>query len=63
MNWRPGTPGSNRAHVPQLSHRELTIVLTTTMTTVRLPDTATYTTTELGSFLVTPCVRAYGSEG
>jgi len=36
--------GSGGADV---SHRELTTVLTTTITTVRLADTSTYTTTEL----------------
>ena len=45
-----------------VSHRELTTVLTT-MTTLRLPDTPTYTTIELVSRLVTPSARAYGSEG
>src|SRR5262249_42047846 len=33
------------------------------MTTIRLPDTSTNTTTELASCLVTQCARAYGSEG
>ena len=33
------------------------------MTTVRLPDTSTYTTTELVSCQVTPSARVYGSEG
>jgi hypothetical protein len=33
------------------------------MTTVRLPDTFTYTTTELVSGLVEPSACAYGSEG
>ena len=42
---------------------ELTTVLTTTMTTVALPDTSTYTTIETVSCLVTPSARAYGSEG
>jgi hypothetical protein len=46
-----------------LFRAELTTVLTTTMTTVRLPDTSTYTTRELVSCLVTPPARAYGSEG
>jgi hypothetical protein len=41
----------------------LTTVLTTTMTTVRLPDTSTYTTTELVLCLVAPSACAYGSEG
>ncbi|MCW2651042.1 MAG: hypothetical protein JWR32_2018 [Mycobacterium sp.] len=43
-------------------HRELTTVLTTTATTVGLPDTFTYTTIELLSRLVTPSARAYGSQ-
>jgi hypothetical protein len=38
------------------SHDDLTTVLTTTMTTVALPDTSTYTTVELASCLVTPLV-------
>jgi hypothetical protein len=42
---------------------ELTTVLTTTMTTVTLPDTSTYTTRGLVSCLVTPSARAYGSQG
>ena len=46
-----------------VSHGELTTVLTTTMTTVRLPDTFTYTTTELASCLVAQSACAYGSEG
>jgi hypothetical protein len=37
-----------------VSHRELTTIVTTPMTTVRLPDTTTYTTVELASHLVTP---------
>src|SRR5271167_192734 len=41
----------------------LTTVLTTTMTTVRLPDTSTYTTSELVLCLVAPSACAYGSEG
>jgi hypothetical protein len=45
-----------------LFRAELTTVLTTTMTTVGLPDTSTYTTRELVSCLVTPPARAYGSE-
>jgi len=45
------------------SHRELTTLLTTTMTTVGLSDTSTCTTTELVSCLVTPPARAYVSEG
>jgi hypothetical protein len=52
--------GSGSAAV---SHRELTTALTTTMTTVGLPDTFTYTTTELVSCLVEPSACAYGSEG
>ena len=36
-----------------VSRRELTTVMTTTMTTVRLPDTLTYATIELASSLVT----------
>src|ERR1700740_1450424 len=51
--------GSGRAAV---SHRDLTTALTT-MTTVGLPDTFTYTTTELVSCLVEPSACAYGSEG
>jgi hypothetical protein len=46
-----------------LFHAELTTVLTTTMTTVGLPDASTYTTIELASCLITPPARAYGSEG
>ena len=46
-----------------VSRRELTTVLTTTMTTVGLPDTSTYTIMELASRLVAPSARAYGSEG
>lgn len=42
---------------------KLTTVLTTTMTTVGLPDTSTYTTIELVSCLVVPSACAYGSEG
>jgi hypothetical protein len=41
---------------------ELTTVLTTTMTTVGLPDTSTYTTLELVSCLVAPSACAYGPE-
>ena len=44
-------------------HRELTTLLTTTMTTVGLPDTSTYTTLDLVSCLVAPSACAYGSEG
>ena len=46
-----------------ISHRELTTALTTTMTTVGLPDTFTYGTTELVSCLVEPSACAHGSEG
>jgi hypothetical protein len=46
-----------------ISHREPTTVLTTTMTTVGLPDTFTYTTIELVSCLVVPSACGYGSEG
>jgi hypothetical protein len=46
-----------------ISHRELTTVLTTTMTTVGLADTSSYTTTELVSCLVIPSACTYGSEG
>jgi hypothetical protein len=42
---------------------ELTTVLTTTMTTVGLPDTPTYTTIGPLSCLVAPSACAYGSEG
>ena len=45
-----------------VSHRELTTLLTTTMTTVGLPDASTYATIELISCLVTASARAYGSE-
>jgi len=38
-------------------------VLTTTMTTFRLPDTLNYTTVEFTSCMFTPSARAYGSEG
>ena len=44
-------------------HTDLTTVPTTTMTTVGLPDTFTYTTTELVPCLFAPSARAYGSEG
>ncbi len=40
-----------------------TTVLTTTMTTVGLPDTSTYTTIELISCLVAPSACTYGSKG
>jgi hypothetical protein len=43
--------------------RELTTVLTSTMTTVRLLDTSTYTARELASCLFTGSARAYRSEG
>jgi hypothetical protein len=46
-----------------LFRTELTTVLTTTMTTVRLPDTLNHATVELASRLVTRSARAYGSEG
>jgi len=46
-----------------VSRRELTTVLTTTMTTVGLPDTSTYRTIELVSCLVAESACAYGSEG
>ena len=46
-----------------LFRTELTTVLTTTMTTFRLPDTLNYTTVESTSWLVTLFARAYGSEG
>jgi hypothetical protein len=49
--------------VPLFSHHELTTVLTTTMTTVGLPDSATYTAIELVSCLVVSSACAYGSEG
>jgi hypothetical protein len=39
----------------------LTTLLTTTKTTVGLPDTFTYTKIELVSCLVTPPAHAYGS--
>jgi len=45
------------------SHRELTTVLTTTMTTVGLPDTFTYAAGELVSCLIVSSARAYGSRG
>ena len=41
----------------------LTTVLTTTMTTVRLPDTSNYTTRVLVLCLVAPSACADGSEG
>jgi hypothetical protein len=44
------------------SHRELATVLTTTMTTVGLPDTFTYAAGELVSCLIVSSARAYGSE-
>ena len=46
-----------------VSHREPTTSLTTTVTTVGLPDAVTYATIELVSCLVAPSARAYGSEG
>ena len=46
-----------------VSHHDLTTALTTTMTTVGLPDTSSYTTTELASSPVEPSACAYGSEG
>jgi hypothetical protein len=46
-----------------VSYRELTTILTTTMTTVGLPDTSAYTTREFVSRLVAPSACAYGSEG
>jgi hypothetical protein len=46
-----------------VSHCWLTTVLTTKMTTFRLPGTSTYTTIELVSCLVAPSARADGSEG
>jgi len=46
-----------------VSRRELTTVLTTTMTTVGLPDTSTYRTIELVPCLVAESACAYGSEG
>jgi hypothetical protein len=49
----------NEARVGAVSHR----ALTTTMTTVRLPDTLDYATVELASCLVTSPARAYGSQG
>src|SRR5258708_30355995 len=48
--------GSESAAV---SHRELTTALTTTMTTIGLPDTFTYTTTELVSCPVVSSACAY----
>jgi len=47
--------------VPQF-RTELTTVLTTTMTTVGLPDTLNDAKVELASCLVTRSARAYGSE-
>jgi hypothetical protein len=38
-------------------------MMTTMMTTVRLPGTLNYATVELASCLATPSARAYGSEG
>jgi hypothetical protein len=52
--------GSGSAAV---SHRELTTVLTTTKTTVRLPDARASTTMELISCLVVPSACTCGSEG
>ena len=46
-----------------VTHRALTTVVTTTVTTVRLLDTHTYTTIGPLSCLVTPSACAYGSEG
>src|ERR1700694_3497210 len=57
-----GSPGM-RKRGAAIWHRELTTVLTTTMTTVGLADTSSYTTTELVSCLVTPSAYTYGSEG
>jgi hypothetical protein len=47
--------------VAAVSPCELTTLLTTTMTTVPLPDTSSYATVEVVSCLVTPSARAYGS--
>jgi hypothetical protein len=49
--------------MPLFSFRVLTTILTTTMTTVGLLDTHTYTTIGPLSCLVTPSACAYGSEG
>src|SRR6476620_12036141 len=46
-----------------LSYRELTTILTTTMTTVRLLDTPAYTATKPHSCLVARLACANGSEG
>src|ERR1700687_1521322 len=56
------SPGT-RKRGAAFSHRELTTVLTSTMTTVAPPDTSAHTTAELASCLVTPTARVYGSEG
>jgi hypothetical protein len=46
-----------------VSYRELTTLLTTTMTTVGLTETATNTTREFVLCLLTPSACSYGSEG
>jgi hypothetical protein len=51
------------AGVPLFRSRELTTVLTTTMTTVGLPDTSTYAAVEPVSCLFRRSACAYGSEG
>jgi hypothetical protein len=56
-------PQTRRQRECRCSHRELTTALPTAMTTVGLPDTFTYTTTELVSCLVEPSACAHGSEG
>jgi hypothetical protein len=57
--------GQEEAGVPpsQTQLTQLTTVLTTTMTTVGLPDAPNYATVELTSCLVTLPARTYGSEG
>ena len=50
----PGSPCKNR---------ELMTVLTTTMTTVGLPDTLNYATVDIALRLVTQSARGYGSDG
>ena len=55
--------GFSLGAVIDASIHELTTLLTTTMTTFELPNTLSYATVELASFLTTAPARAYGSEG
>jgi hypothetical protein len=49
--------------LPPQGRSNLTTILTTTMTTVTLPDTSAYTTVGLAPCLFAPPARAYGLEG